>query len=247
KTDVIEIRNRLGPANNKRAIADQVKKFLDKKYTWYSWVVLVYNTAQADDYILYDLTKITEDTITVAVGYTLKADVRDEAPVRKAADDCFKDKSCEIKKKVHNCRYSWSHPYDTMGIRYSYTFTEYAKATHAVYGNDFAEAPKPFHHHDCDWTYISSRKISIYYSQKLPVCNDKTCNNHGMCRQLLDSNEWLCECSDGYYGDRCKERAPKAAAANTVVRHVSTVDTKMRKMEIKLEEVLRSINARCRG
>ena len=176
KADVVEISKGLS-ADNIKAIADKVKNALDNKYIWYNWVVLVYNTNQAENYILYNLIKITEDTITVAVGYTLKTKTIDETPVKETANDCFKDKSCEIKDKVHECRYTWSHPHDNAGTQYHYTFTEYAKATHAAYGEDFAVAPAPFHQHDCWWGSYT-RKIYIYYSQTLPVCQRETCSNN---------------------------------------------------------------------
>nr|ASJ82173.1 cathepsin L-like [Cyprinus carpio] len=248
KEDVVEIKRGLS-AENKQAIADKVKEFLDKKYTWYNWVVLVYNTNKASNYILYDMTEIKEDIMTVAVGYTLIPKEIDETPVREAADDCFKDKQCEIKDKVRNCRYSWSHPYDTAGRRFYYTFTEYAKATHAAYGEEFAVAPAPFHQNDClkgGYTYT----ISIYYSQRLPVCQSETCSNNGRCNRLLDSNEWMCECPDGYYGERCEERTPIGTAITVdipVVPDISTIDTKMKMMEVQLKEILNILNYKCRG
>ncbi|XP_078101255.1 cephalotoxin-like protein [Sander vitreus] len=248
KEDVVEIRKGLS-ADNKKAIADEVKEFLDKKYSWYNWVVLVYNTIQANYYILYNLTKITEDTITVAVGYTLKTEEIDETPVREAANDCFKDKSCEIKDKVRDCRYTWSHPYDTLGRQFHYTFTEYAKATHAAYGEEFAVAPAPFHQHDCWWGSYT-RKISIYYSRKEDVCQSETCSNNGRCNRLLDSNEWMCDCWEGYYGERCEERTPIGTAIAVdiqVVPDIGTIDTKMKTMELKLKEILNILNHKCSG
>ncbi|CAM4275622.1 unnamed protein product [Leuciscus chuanchicus] len=248
KADVVEISKGLSN-DNKTAIAVKVKEFLDKKYTWYNWVVLVYNTYQADYYKLYDLIKITEDTITVAVGYTLITKEKDETPVKETANDCFKDKQCEIKDKVHNCRFTWSNPHDNSGTQFNYIFTEYAKATHAAYGKEFAVAPEPFHQNDCQWGY-STRKISIYYSQKLPVCQSNTCSNNGRCSRLLDSNEWMCECPDGYYGERCEERTPIGTAIAvdiSVVPDISTIDTKMKMMEVQLKEILNILNYKCRG
>ncbi|XP_028456297.1 cephalotoxin-like protein [Perca flavescens] len=249
--DVVEIRKRFS-ADNKKAIADEVKKALDKKYNWYNWVVLVYNTAQADYYILYNLTKITEDTITVAVGYTLKAkNNKNKEQVIKAADKCFEDKLCDIENKVHQCRYTWSlypNPVDDPDH-----FTDYAKATHAAYGEEFAEAPAPILQRDCWWGSYT-RKISIYYSRRLPFCLGEICHNNGKCKQLLDSNEWMCDCPEGYYGERCEERtqiSPATAVDLQVVPDISTIDTKMKKMELKLEkkleEILKSINDINRG
>jgi len=242
KEDVEEIRKGLS-TDSKNAIAEKVKEFLDKKYTWYNWVVLVYDTNQADYYILYDLTKIIEDTITIAVGYTLVASVEDENAVRKAADNCFIEKQCEIKNKLHDCGYSWRpNPHFSRQFK----FTEYAKATHAAYGENFAVAPAPFHQNDCGLAQ-STKKISSYYSRRLPVCQQ--CNN-GMCKQLLDSNEWMCECSDGYYGESCEKKNPPHTAIVVdvpVVPDISIIDTKMKTMEVQLKEILNILNHKCRG
>uniref|UniRef100_A0A8C9Y1V0 EGF-like domain-containing protein n=1 Tax=Sander lucioperca TaxID=283035 RepID=A0A8C9Y1V0_SANLU len=254
KEDVKEIRKGLS-ADNKQAIADKVKEFLDNKYNWYNWVVLVYNTDQADYYILYDLTKIIEDTITVAVGYTLKSEEIDENKVRKVANECFKDKSCKIKDKVRYC----GERYLIKGrqFRSVMPFSYYAKATHAVYGEEFAVAPAPVLQHDCEGSYplmTYTGKISIYNSWRLPVCQSGTCSYRGTCKRLLDSNEWMCECQDGYYGEKCEKRTPIGNATVVdipVVPDVSTIDTKMKMMEVKLEnkleEILKSINGTTTG
>ncbi|XP_035852926.1 cephalotoxin-like protein [Sander lucioperca] len=248
KEDVKEIRKGLS-ADNKKVIADEVKKALDKKYNWYNWVVLVYNTNQADYYILYDLTKIIEDTITVAVGYTLKSEKIHEYKVRKAADVCFKEKSCEIKDKVRGCRYNWS-PSHGMGY-FTLTFTDYAKATHAAWGEEFAVAPAPLLQHDCWWYQSYYRQISIYNSKREDVCfHSDTCSYKGRCKQLLDFNERVCYCQDGYYGERCEKRIPisNTKAINLpVVPDISTIDTKMKKMENKLDEILNILKCRNRG
>ncbi|XDV23845.1 hypothetical protein PO909_028229 [Leuciscus waleckii] len=245
KEDVVEIKKGLSDAN-KTAIAYKVKEFLDNKYTWYNWVVLVYYTNEAGYYKLYNLTKITdsEDTITVAVGYTLIAE--EKSPVKEAADACFKDTLCEINDKIHNCGYTFSHQH---GSRY-FPFTKYAKATHAAYGENFAVAPAPFHQNECSWRLLRKGKIFTYYSRRLPVCQSKTCSNNGTCNQLLDSNEWMCECPDGYYGERCKEQTLNGTtiAVNiTVVPEIRTIVTKMKTMEVQLKEILNILNHTCRG
>ncbi|GLD68389.1 uncharacterized protein AKAME5_001970200 [Lates japonicus] len=72
KDDVEDTAKVLNP-DNKQAIAVEVKKTLDNKYNWYNWVVLVYNTDQEENYILYNMRKFPVGKIIVAVDYTLKA------------------------------------------------------------------------------------------------------------------------------------------------------------------------------
>ncbi|XP_078125794.1 uncharacterized protein LOC144530194 [Sander vitreus] len=255
KEDVVEISKGLS-ADNKQAIADKVKKALDKKYNWYNWVVLVYNTNQADYYILYNLTKITEDTpLTVAVGYTLIAGKINETLVKDVATWCLTKKVKECKIVDKDFSYARFGPY--VFPDRSFDLYDYAKVTHAAYGEEFAVAPAPFHQNDCEWStkwWTHTRKMSIYYSRKEDVCQSETCSNNGTCNRLLDSNEWMCECPDGYYGERCEERTPTGIAIAVdipVVPDIGTIDTKMKKMEIKLEnkldQILKYINNRNRG
>ncbi|KAF3698259.1 Cephalotoxin-like protein [Channa argus] len=57
KEDVAEIAKALSP-DNKQIIAEEVKEALDKKYNWYNWVVVVYDTST--DYMMnLDMTNVT--------------------------------------------------------------------------------------------------------------------------------------------------------------------------------------------
>ncbi|KAK2833953.1 hypothetical protein Q5P01_017842 [Channa striata] len=246
KEDVMEITKALSP-DNKTAIADQVKKALDEKYDWYNWVVLVYDTQSDENYIMFDLTKIHVDTLTVAVGYTLKGGETDKEVVIKAATKCFEGRQCQIIDKSHECSYNW---YNDSNHRLStIKLTEYAKAIHVIYGEKFVEIPKASHQVECrqGWRYSTS-KILMHYSRNEPVCVN-TCKNGGKCMRLLDSNEWLCECPDGYYGDRCEEKIEisKTLLSDTHnhVPDITTIDNKLKRMEAKLEDILILINETC--
>ncbi|XP_031162821.1 SE-cephalotoxin-like [Sander lucioperca] len=253
KEDVKEISKGLS-ADNKQAIADKVKEFLDKKYNWYNWVVLVYCTEQEEHYELNELAKVTVDTITIAVGYTLIAVALYDNYVIQAAARCFETyQPCDIKDKTNKCVYFPPKP-NPYADQMKLIFKDYAKATHAAYGNKFAEAPAPLCHRYCEPRTWYPRKISIYYSRRLPVCQGETCSNHGTCKQLMDSNEWMCDCWEGYHGERCEERTQiisTIAIDLQVVPDISTIDTKIKlmtdKLENKLEEILKFINDTCRG
>uniref|UniRef100_A0A3P8SIZ9 Uncharacterized protein n=1 Tax=Amphiprion percula TaxID=161767 RepID=A0A3P8SIZ9_AMPPE len=95
KKDVVEITKRLIP--DKDAIAKQVKEALDKKYDWYSWVVLVYDSNNNSSYKLFDVTPIEVGNIMVVVAYTLGGDeehVDDAKSVKDTANECFKNQQC---------------------------------------------------------------------------------------------------------------------------------------------------------
>ncbi|CAI5652723.1 unnamed protein product [Oreochromis niloticus] len=65
--------------------------------------------------------------------------------------------------------------------------------------------------------------------------------NGGKCESLLDSNDWLCECPDGYYGDTCEKESTISVASETDLQHpvpdISTIDIKLDKMESKLKNM----------
>ncbi|XP_036449783.1 SE-cephalotoxin-like [Colossoma macropomum] len=188
-------------SEEKTAVAEKVKNALDKKYSWYNWVVLVYDKKQEDDkYIyVYDMTKIPiSDQIIVAVTYTLKAD-SDSENVKKIVQECFSKKpQCDPR-----CSF---FPWETYGgLSDDIRVTDYAKLTHAAYNYEFAELPPPVDRTGCsvgDYRY----KISVHVSTKTPVCQHNPCQNNGQCKQLLKSNEWLCVCQDGYFGDTCETK-----------------------------------------
>lgn len=84
----------------------------------------------------------------------------------------------------------------------------------------------------------------MHYSKSEPVCLN-TCKNGGKCKRLLDSNEWLCECPDGYYGDRCEEKVDISRVLMADMHHpvpdITTIDTKLKRLEAKLQEKLEEI------
>uniref|UniRef100_A0A3Q3IFZ1 EGF-like domain-containing protein n=1 Tax=Monopterus albus TaxID=43700 RepID=A0A3Q3IFZ1_MONAL len=249
KEDVKEIATKLRP-DDKQAITHQVKKALDQKYNWYDWVVLVYNENDRDNYLIFDMIKIPVGTITVAVGHTRKADFEFEEEIRQAAIKCFENEDCRIHDALVGCSYTeirdaspgWRH-HDSMSFRKN------AKATHVTYGENIV-FPPPFIKLNCEWDgYKNTGKRYIYYSRTLPVCTTNPCENSGTCKKLLDSNEWLCECPDGFYGDRCENNIiiskDIATDNHQSVPDISTISTKLKVMEAKLEEILNTINVRC--
>uniref|UniRef100_A0A668T283 EGF-like domain-containing protein n=1 Tax=Oreochromis aureus TaxID=47969 RepID=A0A668T283_OREAU len=69
--------------------------------------------------------------------------------------------------------------------------------------------------------FIRNNLFFVHYSQTLPVCNPDPCQNGGKCERLLDSNDWLCECPDGYYGDTCEKESTISVASETDLQHPS--------------------------
>ncbi|XP_044037160.1 cephalotoxin-like protein [Siniperca chuatsi] len=244
KEDVLEITKANSP-DNKEAIADRVKKALDKKYNWYNWVVLVYASAEDGYYTLYDLTKIPVDQVTVAVGHTLKADVIYEQPIKEATGKCFQQ--CDIENELPGCTFYVDiiSPLDDSPS--TNPFKEFAKVSYKTSSTDFSLVPPAFVQHSCG--YFTRYTVYIHYSRSLSVCRDNTCQNSGTCKRLLDSNDSLCECQDGYYGETCEHRMEtsfvKEMNALYPVPTITSTNGRLTMIQSRLEKIANTIDERC--
>ncbi|XP_078101720.1 SE-cephalotoxin-like [Sander vitreus] len=241
KEDVVELSKGLS-ADNKQAIAVQVKEFLDKKYNWYNWVVLVYNTDKDTYHELYDMIKIPVDTITVNVGYIQKGKEISKEQVKKELDDCYQRDYNKRRlnarppswvtddvttcKKIENDMSQCSHEVSGGPIR------EFIKVMHASYEENFVQVPETLLTRDC--LVYNKYKLFIYYSRTINDCQQSPCENGGTCKRLLDSNEHFCECRSHYHGDRCEKKIENnnipAIDKGLTVPDITTINTKLKKI-----------------
>uniref|UniRef100_A0A3B3TTT6 EGF-like domain-containing protein n=1 Tax=Poecilia latipinna TaxID=48699 RepID=A0A3B3TTT6_9TELE len=207
KKDVVEITKDQGSDQNSLAL--QVKEVLDIKYSWYNWVVVVFDQSQNKNIMLNTEFTFTTGNLVVAVDYTVKADMVHVEEMKDTARECFENKKCEPETisqffmTAQRCSHTW-FPKDH-DEEITILLTKYAKITQVTYGDQFVEVPTPFHRVKCSWHGYGSW-ISVHYSRLLPVCVNNQCKNNGICKRLLRSNEWFCECPDGYYGDTCEKQ-----------------------------------------
>ncbi|XP_035852930.1 SE-cephalotoxin-like [Sander lucioperca] len=246
KEDVKEISKGLS-ADNKQAIADEVKKALDKKYNWYNWVVLVYNTDKHTSHELYNMTKIPVGTITVSVDYTQKAEEISKEQVKNNLDKCYKRRydtrlrgGMLIKEDSTLCNdiatdiLQCSHDVGGGPLR------EFVKVMHVSYSNDWVQVPEALWTNYC---MVNGYRyhLFIYYSRNMSACHQNTCQN-GKCKPLWDSNEYLCECPPSYHGDRCEKKIENknvpAIDKGLTVPDITTINTKLKLMADKLEKIL---------
>lgn len=207
KTDVLEIAKGL-TANNKLAIANKVKSTLDDKYSWYNWVVVVYNSDDAKKHKLFDMEKIPAGQVTVAVTYTLKSSEVEVEFVKKAAEKCFAKQKCDVQERLKECQETYfSKSPDGNSREIQITLAEYGRITDITKSKDFAEVPDPTFQVKCKTNFFSGRrKISMHYSRKLAVCKKNPCKNGGKCNRLLESNEFVCDCPESFYGQTCENK-----------------------------------------
>ncbi|XP_027898432.1 cephalotoxin-like protein [Xiphophorus couchianus] len=207
KKDVVEITKDQGSDQN--ALALQVKEALDNKYSWYNWVVVVFDKSQNKNIMLNAEFTFNIGNLVVAVDYTVKADMTHVEEVKNTARECLENMKCEPKTiskffmTAQRCSHKW-FPKDH-DEEITIPLTKYTKVTQVAYGSQFIEVPTPFHRVKCSWSGYDSW-ISVHYSRLSPVCVTNQCKNNGICKRLVRSNEWFCECPDSYYGDTCEKQ-----------------------------------------
>ncbi|CAI5652724.1 unnamed protein product [Oreochromis niloticus] len=249
KKDVEEISKAMNP-DDKQAVAVKVKKDLDTKYNWYNWVVLVHKTDKDKKHIFYNMQNIPVGKISVAVGYTQKTEEEKKEEVIKELSLCYKqpqrtqiiekvstevvDTPCDnIAQEIPRCSRKVADA----------PVSQFVKVMHASYKEKIAKVPDALQSSIClSNNLIPTRgEIHIYYSRTLPLCTPNPCKNNGKCEKLLDSNEWLCNCPDGFYGNKCEKifKISKTPVAdiNHPVPDISTIDNKLVKMESKLVQM----------
>ncbi|XP_074513277.1 coagulation factor IX-like [Sebastes fasciatus] len=124
------------------------------------------------------------------------------------------------------------------------------KVMHTSYNENFVKVPEAMQTFKCTVKGYNY-KTHVHYSRSVSACRDVSipCENGGTCKQLLDTNEHLCECPYGYSGDRCEvAMEPKDVleiVKNSNVPNIITITAKLKLMEDKLEAILLALNNRC--
>ncbi|XP_029994701.1 SE-cephalotoxin-like [Sphaeramia orbicularis] len=257
--DVKEVSTRF-TKDQKQDIAANVQKTLDEKYFWYKWAVMVYEQNDEANYKLVHMWRVPVGDVVVGVGYiqkeTHKTETRED--VVSGARTCFANTQClALKQTSKDCSFQvrtgdYIGPPLTSALEpvLDYTsFSEFAKVLHYFYRHPPAMSPPPLSN-QVECTLDGYRyKVNVYMSIQLPdVCLPDTCWNGGKCRQLMDSNEILCDCPDEYYGKRCENYTsdfqnvdigslvPDITTLNTKLDRI--LDTPLKQIEDKLDQAL---------
>lgn len=195
KKDVERIGN-INHLNKKQTIAQKVKMFLDMKYSWYNWVVVVYNT-DPNFSVSRDMTMISVGKKTVAVGHILNTDETENQNLKASVNGCFRDKKYCIDML------------QALRIECNYLTFEFLKGIHVTTGQDFGHFPKSSYQVDCYDPSWVKRKISMYFSKSWKEfdCSKFICKNNRWCERVLDSSERICICPNGYYGSMCEKKS----------------------------------------
>uniref|UniRef100_A0A672YN66 EGF-like domain-containing protein n=1 Tax=Sphaeramia orbicularis TaxID=375764 RepID=A0A672YN66_9TELE len=236
----VEVVSKRFTKDQKEDIAANVRKTLDEKYFWYNWTVVVYEEKDEANYKLVDMWRVPVGELVVAVGYFVTAWDMDDADVGPALPRCFANTQCSnLKQKSQDCNVQVLSR-ETLEIEVE-SFTDYARVLHYFYRDAPVVLPPPsFNQVEC--TLNGYRyKVNVYLSRRLPVCSrPDTCLNGGVCRRLMESNEHLCDCPDGYYGNRCESSTSSFQNVDigSLVPDITTLNTKLDRTEDKLDRVL---------
>ncbi|XP_029996230.1 uncharacterized protein LOC115423517 [Sphaeramia orbicularis] len=246
--DVEEVSKRF-TKDQTQDIADMVQKTLDEKHFWYKWAVVVYEKNNEDNYKLVDMRRVPVGDVVVAVGYTHKETNTYEDEVKSAAPKCLDNVQCsDLKEKSQDCSFlvftgtliSQDEGH-VVPEAVSSDFTDNARVLHYFYGEAPVMSPPPdFNQVECTLDGYQYT-VNVYLSRRLPVCSSPdTCVNAGVCRRLMDSNEHLCDCPDGYYGNSCEISTDSYQNVDigSLVPDVTTLNTKLDQIQDKLDQVL---------
>ncbi|XP_029996214.1 uncharacterized protein LOC115423511 [Sphaeramia orbicularis] len=259
----VEVVSKRFTKDQKEDIAANVRKNLEEKYYWYNWAVIVYEKNNEANYKLLYMWRVPVGDLVVAVGYTHKGINTYDYEVLRADQRCFTNTQCsDLGQNALDCQL-WLYTGKFVNqpgssdpvkeVEYK-RFSDYATVLHYFYGDAPVMSPWP-RDNKVECTLNGYRyKVNVYLSRRLPVCSSPdTCLNGGVCRRLMDSNEHLCDCRDGYYGNRCESSTsiyhnidigslvPDVTTLNTKLDQI--LDTRLKQIEDKLDQVLRTCPA----
>lgn len=244
RDDVMEIAKRFSP-EEKQVIANEAKRFLDDKYSWYEWVVAVYEKSDEGEKIrpgniieipidstnIVAVKYIPEDIRKVSYGKTGTPTIHDER--KEAILQCQMDpnpikclnstQTIQIVSGGHTFDFNYR---DNLII----LFTSKTKKV-AIAANHVHLRRVPYH---TNYAYIHFLYVNA------SVC-DKKCEKHGQCKRLLNSNEGLCVCKDGYYGENCEEKLKEMNITLTLSFALEPTDVRLRNIETKLNDIIKRL------
>ncbi|XP_029980216.1 uncharacterized protein LOC115412058 [Sphaeramia orbicularis] len=247
----VEVTSKKFPKDRKQDIADEVRKTLDEKYFWYKWAVIVYEQKHEAYYKLVHMWRVPVGDVGVAVGYTNKETHTYEEQVETAAMKCLNEIQCsDLKQKSQDCELEFPTGMEILlppsvipvPISLYRKFSDYAKVLNYFYYYTPVMSPQPaFNYMQCTNSDGYKYRLNIYLTRQLPVCSSPdTCLNGGECRRLMDSNDHLCDCPDGYYGNRCENSTSiyQNIDIGSLVPDITTLNTKLDRTDDKLDRIL---------
>ncbi|XP_064820537.1 uncharacterized protein LOC135538577 [Oncorhynchus masou masou] len=185
-------------------LATKVREFLNKKYFWYDWIVAVYKKEDASSHDMLRFTKISLEKFIVAVSFSEKGNHFIGNTIKEYASNCVKNIECskpEVLNKLPECSYKYSR-YGPSS--YKLAMTQIAAIHISTKKDGFSETPDALIRNDCHWGFFSVYVKSDNQIKQLDPCSGNTDCGNGLCKRILDTSLTICECNEGFYGEKCE-------------------------------------------
>ncbi|XP_029933221.1 SE-cephalotoxin-like [Myripristis murdjan] len=237
KRDVEEISKKYS-YKDKELIASEIKTALDKKYFWYNWVVVVHDTKQDYPDKTDGFTVIPVEKVTIAVGFINKEKM--DLQWRSSQMLCGPMANCDDEGQINSRELCYVEIVATYDDHQEFIEVR-RKLMHLSYDRNPVHVPHSCCNETCRWGTFSEGSLSFYYSREVEVCTGDPCMNGGTCRRMLMSNDWMCDCTDDFYGRICENSTTISAAPRYLVPHpvplISTINTKLQNMQSKIDGI----------
>lgn len=185
-------------------LATKVREFLNKKYFWYDWIVAVYKKEDDSSHDMVRFTKFPLEKVIVAVSFSEKGNHLIGNTIKEYASDCVKKIECskpEVLNKLPECSYKYSRYGPST---YKLAMTQIAAIHISTKKDGFSETPDALIRNDCYWGFFSVYVKSDNQIRQLDPCSGNTDCGNGQCKRILDTSLTICECNEGFYGEKCE-------------------------------------------
>ncbi|KAM4530556.1 uncharacterized protein PAE49_023014 [Odontesthes bonariensis] len=206
-------------------LAKDIRKFLEKNYETYDWMVVAIKTKDSghnklkhkNKHAFFGFTEVTKGAVSVAVARQVKGAHTKAGDAGKAIARCLnaKTKCDDVPKKLSNCKEMAA---GNIQVAQTYTAVHAFKkdGQQSLSGvkedeDDIIQVPEsaPYYH-----TGKCVRNVQDHGSYTVMVKSDKEmmkdicggvdCGSHGKCEVIPQTSVGVCECQDQYYGEKCE-------------------------------------------
>lgn len=226
----LDVLDRIDPSVKRKDLAREIRKYLDKTYNRYDWMVVAFITDHSNHksiftkwknrHILTGFIVVEKGKISVAVAKQAKGTHKKTKEVIENIKKCYDENvACnKVKDKLEKC--------DKSKDTYTAIHAFIHKKHDSVHALEAEEAPTEEHldpEEEEKFPYIYTGKCSISpgvnvghfrvlvksdeeWMKEVP-CNNVNCGGpkQGKCVPVKSALIGVCQCEKGYYGESCEE------------------------------------------
>uniref|UniRef100_A0A3P8Y7X4 EGF-like domain-containing protein n=1 Tax=Esox lucius TaxID=8010 RepID=A0A3P8Y7X4_ESOLU len=185
-------------------LATEVREFLNNKYNWYDWIVVVYNKDDDGSHEINFFTKIPLEKFIVAVSFSESGSHYIGNTIKEYTSDCVKNIKCSMTEVLNNlpeCAYKFSR-YGPSTFKLAINQIAAIHVSQKNYG--YSEHPEPLLRKNCYNGFFSVYVKSDNQIREPNLCSSNTDCGNGQCKTILDISLTICDCNEGFYGEKCE-------------------------------------------